>query len=293
MRQRGSSTIKHITGLICLALALLFTAGCVFMPGQNDNTPQTADKVTVGSFTDNKNGTISFSYNNTNKKTCKVVTQLEGGRMYQYGLPSGQCDLVFPLSQGNGTYHVYLCINTSGNKYSVIESMSIDLDIDDAESVFLCSNYIINWNTENEAIKKAYELTDGITDEEEKIIAIYDYMVKNFSYDYDKMEGVNDGTVDKAYVPDTDTTYAAKMGICYDISSLTAAMLRSVSVPAKVVTGYSSNTVSYHAWNSVYRIPRKEWRTMDLTYDIQMYQDGYRYSMYKSDEYYSDILYFY
>ncbi len=213
--------------------------------------------------------------------------------MYQYGLPSGQCDLVFPLSQGNGTYHVYLCINSSGNKYSVIESMSIDLDIDDAESVFLCSNYIINWNTENEAIKKAYELTDGITDAEEKIIAIYDYMVKNFSYDYDKMEGVNDGTVDKAYVPDTDTTYAAKMGICYDISSLTAAMLRSVSVPAKVVTGYSSNTVSYHAWNSVYRIPRKEWRTMDLTYDIQMYQDGYRYSMYKSDEYYSDILYFY
>ena len=278
-------------GLMCLVTAGI-VGGCT-APTTPSDVPSVVQKVTSGHFTDNKNGTVSFSYNNTNKEKCKVVTQLEGGKMYQYELPQGQCDMVFPLSQGNGKYRIYLCKNTTGSKYSVVESTSITVELDDDLSVFLGSNYIINWNTENEAIKKAYELTKDLTTDEDKIKAIYEYMVKNFSYDYEKMEGVNDGSVDKAYVPDTDATYYAKKGICYDISSLTASMLRSVSIPAKVVTGYSSNTVSYHAWNSVYYTPKEEWKTMDLTYDIQMYQDGYRYYMYKNDEYYSNVMYWY
>ena len=118
-------------------------------------------------------------------------------------------------------------------------------------------------------------------------------MVENFSYDYKKMETVNDEYANKAYVPNIEQIYAIKTGICYDVSAVNAAMLRSVDVPAKVITGYSSNVVAYHAWNSIYWSPKKEWKTMDLTYDIQMYAGNKKYSMFKDDEYYSNIVYSY
>ncbi len=285
------STIKY-AALFFLLFAFLHLAGCEGAVIENPGAIN-GKGVTNGSFTDNKNGTVSFSFDNSSREKYKVVTQIEGGKMYQYDIPEGKCDLVFPLSQGNGTYKVYLVKNTSGNRYSIVESLNVELNITDELSVFLCSNYIIDWNTENEAIKKAYKLTEGMTEDSDKIEAIYKYMVENFSYDYDKMETVNDEYADKAYVPDIEKIYALKTGICYDVSALFAAMLRSVSVPAKVVTGYSSNTVAYHAWNSIYYSPKKDWKTMDLTYDIQMFANGKKYSMFKNDDYYSNIVYSY
>ncbi len=273
--------------------AALFLAGCGEVDNNGSSAPQNTEEVGDGLFTDNGNGTVSFSYNNTGDKRCKVVIRLNEGKMYQYDIPSGQCDLVFPLSQGNGRYQVMLCRNTTGSKYMIVGAKTIELKTDDALSVFLTSNYIINWNTENEAIKKAYELTKGLKDDKDKIEAIYEYMVKNFSYDYEKMESVKEESTDKAYVPSIDDTYATKNGICYDLSALTASMLRSVSIPAKVVTGYTGNTVSYHAWNSIYYSPVKDWKTVDITYDILMFRDGKRYSMFKKDEYYSDVYYQY
>ena len=294
MRQRKLLKIEKLKWFFCFVFAAFFLTGCEIPENVEPQSVIEAQKTVSKSFTDNKNGTISFSYNNTNKEKCKVVTQLEGGKMYQYDIPSGQCDIVFPLSQGNGTYRLYLCKNTSGNKYSVIESTSVTLNIDDEFSPFLCSNYIIDWNAENEAIKKAAELTRGMTKDEDKIMAVYEYMVTNFSYDYDKLETVNDEeNKDKAYVPSVDGTYASKTGICYDLSSLTAAMLRSVSVPAKVVTGYSKNTIAYHAWNSIFFVTKDGWKTVDVTYDIQCYQKGQNYSIIKKDEYYSNVMYMY
>jgi hypothetical protein len=294
LRQRELLKTEKLKWFFCFVFAAFLFAGCEVPENVDPKSVVEAQKTVSKSFTDNGNGTISFSYNNTNKEKCKVVTQLEGGKMYQYDIPSGQCDIVFPLSQGNGTYRLYLCKNTSGNKYSVIESTSVTLNIDDELSPFLCSNYIIDWNAENEAIKKAGELTAGMEKPEDKIEAIYEYMVQNFSYDYDKMETVNDEeNKDKAYVPSVDDTYASKTGICYDLSSLTAAMLRSVSVPAKVVTGYSKNTIAYHAWNSIFFVTKDGWKTVDVTYDIQCYQKGQNYSIIKKDEYYSNVMYMY
>ncbi len=284
---------KRLTLILCSFLALLMFTACGNDVTETPKGRQDTESVTTGSFTDNKNGTVSFSYNNTNKERCKVVTRLEGGKMYQYDVPQGECEMVFPLTQGNGTYVVYLCKNTAGNKYSVLESVNITLELENDLETFLCSNQIIKWDRQNEAIRKAYALTRDMNGDEDKIEAIYDYMVKNFSYDYDKMENIDKISSESAYVPDIEATYAAKMGICYDISALTAAMLRSVSIPAKVVTGYSSNTVNYHAWNRIYFLRKKDWRTVDITYDIDMYKDGKRYSMIKNDEYYKNIMYEY
>lgn len=86
-------------------------------------------------------------------------------------------------------------------------------------------------------------------------------------------------------------------GICFDYASLGAAMLRSVGIPARIVTGYVSPNDFYHAWIMVYidgtwhtvqfSVNPGEWSRVDLTFastgggsyvgDGVGYQDRYVY----------------
>ena len=55
----------------------------------------------------------------------------------------------------------------------------------------------------------------------------------------------------KGYIPNPDSTLEEGAGICYDFAALTASMLRSANIHAKLVKGYSTYTPVYHAWNEV------------------------------------------
>ena len=75
--------------------------------------------------------------------------------------------------------------------------------------------------------------------------AIYDYVVKNLSYDYQKA-----ATVKSGYLPVLDTVLAEKKGICFDYAALMAGMVRSLGIPCKLVVGYAGS--AYHAWISIW-----------------------------------------
>lgn len=257
---------------------------------KNNNSQE---KRGTATFTNNEDGTMTLKYNNTDSHRCKLVIQLEGGTMYQYDIPKGENELTFPLSEGNGKYKIYLCRNTTDDKYSIEESTQIEQNLSDELLAFIGSNIIVDWNTTNEAIKKAQILTTGLTEDDDKLKAIYDYTVENYDYDFDKAANISEVTKNQAYVPDIDKTYEAKMGICYDISSLMASMLRSVDIPAKVVTGYTTTTVSYHAWNHVYYTPNGEWKVMDVTYDVQKRDTGATLKMFKNPKEYPTVIYTY
>lgn len=286
---------KHaITNLILFCaffLGIMMCAGCGSI---TEKPEEVTSPVQTDSdyFVNNNDGTVTFTYQNTGTKRVKAVVQKEGGKMYQYDVPEGDNMFLLPLTEGNGTYKLYICKNVKDTKYSVVESASVTLSLSDENDAFLKSSVIINWNITNEAIKKAQKLTEDLDSDESRIKAIHEYIVTNYSYDYDKAAIVNNDNK-TAYVPDVDDTYATKTGICYDLSALFAAMLRSIDIPAKVVTGYTVKNVSYHAWNKIYYIPDENWRTVDVTYDIQMYTDGYRYYIFKKDEDYADIVYIY
>lgn len=109
-----------------------------------------------------------------------------------------------------------------------------------------------------------------------KIKAIYAYVTKNFKYDYAKAKSVSSG-----YFPNVETIYAKKTGICYDYSSVFAAMLRSVDIPTKLVKGYATPTKGvYHAWNEV--LVGGKWKVIDTTTDSAYVQAGKTISMYKA-----------
>ena len=74
---------------------------------------------------------------------------------------------------------------------------------------------------------------------------------------------ITSGKVSK-YIPDTNATLNSSKGICYDLSSLFAAMCRSQSIPCSLTKGYAGR--SYHAWNKVN--VDGAWYQIDLTYAV-------------------------
>lgn len=245
-----------------------------------------ADSATIENAND---GTVKLTYNNDYDVKVKLLVQLTGGTQYKYDIPKGSVNINIPLTQGNGEYKIVLCRNISGTKYAVMQTVSITQRLADEDVAYLSSNYIIDWDMTNAAIKKAQSLAKK--GGKNKIKYIYDFVVKNYTYDYSKASNINDIAKNAAYIPNINNIYTEKKGICYDYSVLLASMLRSVGVPTKVVTGYTVNADVYHAWNNVYA--DSKWNVVDTTYDAQMYRAKRSYSMYKSFSDYKDIVYTY
>ena len=210
-------------------------------------------------------GLIYVSCNADGK--LKVIIQ-KGDTKYTYDLNSAGVTETFPLQMGNGTYKISLFKNTSGTSYKLLGSTTVTVNMSKPNAVYLSSIQNINWTSSSLSVEKAVQLTSNSADFKEKAKILWDYMIKNNSYDYSKLANLSTG-----YIPLPDSTFIAKKGICYDFACLYAAMLRSQGVPAKLVKGYSPKYVSgYHAWNEVYNTDTGQWYIVDTTYDLQIFK---------------------
>jgi len=231
-------------------------------------------------------GIITVSYRAKTNSKIKVIVE-KNSQAVTYNLKSDGTPESFPLQMGDGGYKVSILENVEGNKYKYVSTENVNLDLANDNQVYLESVQNINWDSSRAAIKKAGELTKGLKTDEQKIVAIYQYLVSNVTYDYDKLT-----TLRYDYLPDIDRTIAGGKGICYDFASTFAAMLRSQGIPAKLVKGYAKGVSGYHAWNEVYDSETGEWETIDTTYDSQMKAARKEYSMIKSSSNY-DMVYEY
>lgn len=221
-------------------------------------------------------GLLKVNYNANKDVKTKIMVQ-KGNNKYFYNLKS-QTNI--PLQLGNGEYNVAVLENSNGNEYVVVKSEKINLELKNENDVYLNSVENINWNKEMNAVKKAQELTKTSKTDDEKVKIIYDYVVKNISYDYNEINYINGD-----YIPNVENTFKTSKGICYDYSSLFAAMLRSVGVPTKLVKGYKNDVKAYHAWNEVYL--NNKWVTIDTTYDSIFNSKKLNYTMIKNSDDYS------
>lgn len=240
-------------------------------------------------FSSSNEGIVKVLFNSGSVVKNKLVIQ-SGEIKYVYNI-SNQKDYVnFPLQLGNGNYSVKIYENTTGTKYKNVYSEAFDVQINPVLKVFLTSTQQINWNKDDDAIVLAGQLVatalkDKVTKtknskstltEKEIIDVLYNYVLKNMSYDYNKIT-----TLPYNYVPDIDVILKDKKGICFDYSVLLAAMLRSQGIPAKLIKGYSTNTDVYHAWNEIYLSSEKRWMIVDTTYDAYMYSHKSKYTQEK------------
>ena len=168
---------------------------------------------------------------------------------YNYDLPNDGTQTVYPLNMGDGYYTFRIMQNTSGNNYVELYSIDADVSLNSEFAPFLIANLYCNYNSTSACVDKARDLAGKATNVAEVVRNICVFVADNVTYDNDKARELAEKS---GYVPDPDETLATGEGICFDYAALSAAMLRSVGIPAKVMTGYVGKDEVYHAWIMVY-----------------------------------------
>ena len=246
--------------------------------GTRDNTPvvltgQADGAVTYGNdsvtidASHTSDGYIMVSYTGTNEKVKLQITGTDEV-VYTYNL-QGEYE-TFPLTSGDGSYTVGVFENIEGTTYSTLFTQSVDVSIDDEFGPYLYANQYVDFDENSTVVDEAEELAESADDDMDVVEEVYNYMINNFTYDYDKAESVQSG-----YLPDVDTVLETKTGICFDYAAVMAAMLRCERIPTRLEIGYKGDV--YHAWISVYleeegwvngiiQFNGRTWEMMDPTF---------------------------
>lgn len=219
-------------------------------------------------FSSVENGYVGVKAVNDNRLKFQIIHLEE---KYTYDLPGDGSVQIFPLNMGSGEYAFRLMENITENKYTCIWEDTREIALSDEFQPFLRPSQLVHYGESSECVKAAAELAKGKKDDIEVVSAVYEYLVENIVYDFEKAETVKSG-----YIPDPDSTLETKTGICFDYASLAAAMMRSQDIPCKLITGYVKDEV-YHAWNSIYTqtqgwitveisVSSEEWKRVDITF---------------------------
>jgi len=246
--------------------------------GSRDNTPEvlvpeasgtvvaSCDVATID-YSNAAEGYVMVTYFGSN---AKVKLQITGpdGITYTYNL-HGDYE-VFPLTAGAGAYKIAVYENISDDQYASAISTDISVDSISEFGPYLYPNQYVNFNASSLPVGKAEELAFSANSDIEVIQYTYNYVISNFTYDYDKAANVKSG-----YLPNVDEIYQINTGICFDYASVTATMLRSQRIPTRLEVGYKGE--EYHAWistyvegtgwiNGVIEFDGQEWKLMDPTF---------------------------
>lgn len=95
-------------------------------------------------------------------------------------------------------------------------------------------------------MKEGNSLAYYCSSDTEVVESVYNYIISNFKYDYDKAKNVKSG-----YLPDVDKVFTENTGICFDYAAVMATMLRTQAIPTRLEVGYAGE--EYHADQYLYK----------------------------------------
>ena len=236
-------------------------------------------------------GYISVSASNDQRLKFQVTC---GDMTYNYDLPNDGTPTIYPVNMGNGSYLLRIMQNTSGSNYVQLDAQTVDVALSDEFGPFLYPNMYCDYEADSACVSKAREVTSKAGNVGEVVRDICTFVASNTKYDNAKAEKLSKAT---GYVPDPDSTLKSGTGICLDYASLSAAMLRSMGIPTKVMTGYVGKDELYHSWIMVYidgtwhtaafSVDPNTWSRCDVTFastgatkyvgDASAYTDRYTY----------------
>ncbi len=166
------------------------------------------------------------------------------------------------------------------------EIFSIRSNSGEVLDYFLQPDYMVD-SENSQIVSTAKSITKGITNDYDKVVAVHDWVAKNICYDYDGLYGRTD---EVEYI--ASDVLKSKKSVCQGFADLSAALLRAVNIPTRVVDGYAlgigstsewtddifDNETINHAWNEAYVDGR--WIIFDATWDSgNAYENGsYKFS---------------
>lgn len=189
-------------------------------------------------------GYIMVKYDGNVAKIRVQVTR-DGGSTYTYGLSASGVYNVFPLAQGSGGYTINVFENVYDNQYALVLGQYISANLRSSVLPFLYPNQYVNFYDGCQTVSKGARLASTAANDLEIVENVYNYVIHNISYDFDKAASVSFG-----YLPNVDTILNSGTGICFDYAAVMATMLRTQNIPTKLVVGYAGQI--YHAWISTY-----------------------------------------
>ena len=253
------TTAERVFALVCL-LALCWGLACgladLVMPEASGVTVYEKKGTTVDASHSDQ-GYVMIKQEGLDKKLKVRLTR--GKYSLTYDLNSNGTYEVYPLQLGEGKYKVQVFSQVSGNRYGTVSSLSFTVALESEFAPYLCPSQYVNYTADCRTVQRANEICAGLTDDRAKYEALSQYVVSRMSYDYDLAR-----TVQSGYLPAVDNTLMLNTGICFDFSSLMAAMLRSQGIPTQLVIGYADK--QYHAWNETYI--DGAWQRFDVTAEI-------------------------
>lgn len=283
---KNKPTLRRLTALLAV-LALAFTGCGAKKTDKNPTATEKKGSFVIADFRDasfdetqaQDFGNIQADFSGLSRGYIAVCAESDkrmkfqilcGENKYNYDLSDGE-ETVFPLNMGDGSYTFRLMEQVSGTKYACSWSQSADVSMEDEFQPYLRTSQIVPYTESSDCVRLAKELASSCDSDADMASAVYDYLVKNVKYDNKKAK-----TVQSGYLPVPDETLKTGKGICFDYAALAAAMLRSVGIPCRLITGYVDEE-TYHAWNSFYlknqgwvtveiKAQPKSWQRVDITF---------------------------
>jgi len=128
--------------------------------------------------------------------------------------------------------------------YAFVGGVGFNVKDVDKMGAYLYPNQYVEFTEDSELAKETAKICEGKT-ASEKFHAIRNYIERYFRYDFIRTLLVKNGEL-----PNAEKCFKEKTGICQDLASMAAAMLRSQGIPARFVIGHADK--NYHAWVIAY-----------------------------------------
>lgn len=252
----------------------------------NESKQYTIDEILLPSCPQvnilSKNGVIIDTTNSKDGYVCvkgpsdgikKKVQVIQGDLTYTYDLFE-DAFTILPLMSGSGDYKIRSLKQKEDTAYSVTASLELNVTLDDELSIYLYPNQIVDYDQETLVVILSFELTKESKTQLQRVHDIYQWIVTNIDYDYDKVAEA----LSTFMIPDLDLAYTKRKGICFDYAALMTAMLRVQHIPTRLITGYTDP--GYHAWVETYidgvgwinpsiYFENETWKRIDPTFDAQ------------------------
>ena len=231
-------------------------------------------RVTTDPTTIDTSGVNSGYVGAAARSSSRLKFQVACGEMaYNYDLPSDGTPVLFPVNMGNGDYAFRIMENIEGSTYAELDAAYVSVKLSSEFDPYLIPNIYCSYTADSACVAKAREICAKATNEGEAVREVCNFVAAHVSYDYDKAETLAKSS---GYIPNPDETLSTKKGVCFDFAALSAAMLRSLGLPTKVMTGYVSPSNLYHSWIMVYAdgtwqsaqfsVKPNQWSRCDVTF---------------------------
>lgn len=206
-------------------------------------------------------GHIRISGSTTKEKIKLLVSGVDKQIWYETELSDGNFAEEIWFDR-QGEYTIQVMVNEYDRKYSYGPSITIE-NTEELDMYLIPAKHIES--NDEMIINAAKEITLDCGSDLEMVKAIYDWVVENIEFDYEKLSKHNKGQYDNQY--GALYTINTGSGVCYDYSTLVAALARSMGIKAKVVEGDLNQGMlkGFHAWNEVFISELDSWINIDTT----------------------------